>query len=1069
MIKEYAQIKNFIKQVRSEWIGAQVISAIYRLAFMFLSSVLIIFIADNIFDFPGFILTAFSLAIVVLAIAFILLSGIKIVRIGLSDDYFAVFLEKNIPDLKNKVINALQIGRSFSDSDGTSEAFVKAIIADALRSIGNAKLTHSIFAEKTGYYRLRCAVALVSIFLYAAFLTPYFYNAIERYTSPFKHVEHYRNRFLTVMPGDKTINKGSDMKISALPERINNKTKNCIIRYRTASGAWNSIVMSPTKIGFAHIFKNVEEEIVYRVEYGIYRSRNYKIKINEGPKVSKITLILKYPAYTKIKPKTIDDSNGEIAALTGTEADVSIWTTAKVTEANAFVNETQIPVSVNESGLNLKFTVEKSGYYRLDISYEGGDVFKAKAVYNITALEDSIPEVVIKKPGRDISVGAQDKTVTILIEARDDFGIEKTVLMGRAGDKSKADIIKEWDMKESGKKVFSGSFDADLAKLDLKDGSTYKYWAETYDANTSKTHGFGKSQEYAIKFISKDKAREARIKYITDFMSGLEEIIKMQVATRNDLASGKSIEPCLDTELKIKDKTLFLVKILKEGVLPIDAMVSELESIANVSMENVINTLSKIKEKSQSPTVIVNEAVPVMNEIIKRLENLLKGVEKLKELEEKGILEDMLNKKELYEKLNEFKNTLLEFIQDQEQAIKDSKELPKKYFKDYTDGEKGKIEEVEKIEMKAQETFTDSVNDIEKLTKLGFSSGTMVSDTRQILVDVEKVTEFFRSKEGVIFFIPVELMEGTLALARKIVDNIEFGLSNRRDWRKWIIEDIPQGMLPDMPIAELPDTLYDIIGDLVEEQDDFNDEMDDLTSMWADSMPNNGGYDTHDGPISNFSAIGVTANILPDNQELTGRAGDGRAGRSSGELVEPVAKGLDGRNIPTRLTNDPYEKGVVQEMRKQYTGGQTGGGKASGTTGLGLEGDLPPQAMEINERLQKGEEDIREKAERVRDKMEVIMVKSDSLNTAIELIKEVEKDLKDYKYKDLAKKNQGIVKNLNNARQDIVRSFAVSKEPSSTQKDSRKDILSSPQESYPETYKEAVAKYYKSLSDSEKK
>ncbi|MFA6142971.1 MAG: hypothetical protein WC738_06755 [Candidatus Omnitrophota bacterium] len=1067
MIKEHLKIKNFIKQVRSEWIAAQVTSAIYRFAFIFLSSILIIFIADNIFNFPVFLLTVFSLIIPVLAIAFILLNGIKIARIGSSDDYFAVFLEKNVPDLKNKVINALQIGRSFSASDGTSEAFVKAIVADALRSIGNAKLTHSIFEKKTGYYRLRSAITLAFLFLYAALLTPYFYNALERYTSPFKHVEHYRNRFLTVMPGDKTVNKNSDMKISALPERID-KARNCIIRYKTASGSWNSTVMVPAKIGFRHIFKNLEEDITYRIEYGIYRSRNYKMEIKEGPKISKIKLILKYPMYTKIQPRTIDGLSGEIAALTGTEADVSVWATAKIAQAKVLVNETQIPVSVNEDNLNFKFTVEKSGYYKLDISYEGSDVSKTSAVYNITALEDSVPEVIIKKPGRDISVGPQDKAVTILIEARDDFGIKKTVLMGKASDKSKADIIKEWDMKESDKRSFSELFDVDLKKLDLKDGSIYKYWAETYDANTMKTHGFGKSQEYAIKFISKDKAREAMIKYITDFMSGLEEIIKMQAANRNGLTSGKSIETCLEAELKIKDKTLLLVKMLKEGVLPIDAMVSELESVANADMGKVINTLSKIKEKPQDTAPIINEAVPVMDEIIKKLENLLKGVEKLKELEEKGVLEDLLNKKELYEKLNEFRNTLLEFIQDQEQAIKDSKELPKKYFKDYTDGEKKKIEEVEKIEMKSQKTFTDSVDDIEKLTKLGFSSGTLVSDTRQILVDVEKVTEFFRSKEGIIFFIPVELMEGTLALARQILENVEFGLQSRKDWRKWILEDIPQGILPDIPIVELPDTLYDIIGDLIEDQDDFNDEMDDLTSMWADSIPNNSGYDTHDGPISNFSAIGVTANILPDNQELTGRSGDGRAGRSSGELVEPVAKGLDGRNIPTRLTNDPYEKGVVQEMRKQYVGGQTGGGKTSGTTGLGLEGDLPPQTAEINERLQKGEEDIREKAERVRDKMEVIMVKSDSLNTAIKLMKDAEKDIKDYKYKDVAKKNQWIIKNLDNARQDIVRSFAVSKEPSSAQKESRKDILNSPQESYPENYKEAVAKYYKSLSDSEK-
>ena len=40
-------------------------------------------------------------------------------------------------------------------------------------------------------------------------------------------------------------------------------------------------------------------------------------------------------------------------------------------------------------------------------------------------------------------------------------------------------------------------------------------------------------------------------------------------------------------------------------------------------------------------------------------------------------------------------------------------------------------------------------------------------------------------------------------------------------------------------------------------------------------------------------------------------ANDGRSGRSSGQLVENVAKGLEGRRTPTRLSNGHHEKGEV--------------------------------------------------------------------------------------------------------------------------------------------------------------
>lgn len=1066
-LKEYLDIKDFIKNVQRDWIGSESLHLAYRFICTFSLSVLLIFAADNIFDFPRLLIAFSSLICPVSLGAFFLAKIMRAARIGRSPDYFAVFLEKSVPELKDKLINALQIGRDFSRGDASSGPLVRAVISDALQLIRGADIRQEIFKQDIRSERFRAIAAILAFLLYAGFFNLQFYNAIERFAFPLKKIAHYGELSLVVIPKDKTVSESSDLKIRALPA-MTAKSKRCIIRYRRGARNWEKANMDADRIGFSYLLKNIEEPVRYRIEYGLLKSDYYRIGIKEYPKIYKISLFLRYPSYTNMKPKAIDNSGGNITALVGTEAKVILYATKRIMEAKAFVNEKEKSVDWDNSrNPSFSFMIEASGYYRLDVTYEGGLKPKGELSFNITALEDSSPEVVIKKPGRDTALSAADRILSISLAAADDFGVSKIALFGKPDTGANAEILKEWNVPEAGRRKFSGSFDIDLSRPDIKGSSIYKYWAEVYDANSAR-QGVGRSQEYLIKFISKEDEKLLRLKYIKDFLGGLEEILGMQVSNRDDLKSDKSMEKCLEVQIEIKDKSLSLINMLKEGVLPIEKMVKDLEDIANVDMANVINSLSKVKIQGFDRDAVKNEALPAMDEIIKKLSRLIEGVERLKELEEKGILNDLLDKKAAYEKLDEFRNALLKFIQEQDKAVRDAKELPKKYFKDYTDREKKIIEEIEKIEMKWQEVFTDSVDEIEKLTKLGFSSSTIVSGTRQILVDVEKVNEFFRSKEGIIFFIPVELMEGALALARRIIDNLEFGLQDRKDWRKWILEDVPEGMLPDIPIAPLPDTLYDLIGDLIEEQDAFNDEMDDLTSMWAVSGPQNEGYDAHDGPISNFSATGVTGNIMPDNMELTGRAGDGRAGRSSGELVEPFAKGLDGRNIPTRLTNDPYEKGVVQELRKQYVGGQTGGGKASGTTGLGLEGDFPPQFIETNERLKKGEEDIREKAERVRDKMEVIMAKTDHLDTAIELMKDIEGDLKDYRYKDIAKKSQGAIKNLDETRKDIVKSTVISAGSPSSQKESRRDILSSPQESYPEEFKDAISKYYKSLSDSER-
>src|SRR5581483_5402884 len=96
--------------------------------------------------------------------------------------------------------------------------------------------------------------------------------------------------------------------------------------------------------------------------------------------------------------------------------------------------------------------------------------------------------------------------------------------------------------------------------------------------------------------------------------------------------------------------------------------------------------------------------------------------------------------------------------------------------------------------------------------------------------------------------------------------------------------------IPEMP---LPDALEDMMGDLLQEADDFDQEADDITSAWGDNL-NQAGWGVSDGPISSFSAKGKTGNDMPNNMEVSGRSGDGRRGKSSGQMVGDTARGLKG-------------------------------------------------------------------------------------------------------------------------------------------------------------------------------
>src|SRR6185369_17243222 len=105
--------------------------------------------------------------------------------------------------------------------------------------------------------------------------------------------------------------------------------------------------------------------------------------------------------------------------------------------------------------------------------------------------------------------------------------------------------------------------------------------------------------------------------------------------------------------------------------------------------------------------------------------------------------------------------------------------------------------------------------------------------------------------------VPAE--EAGLELASQLQSNLEKWLMDTPDRTAWKMED-PEGGKTDVPMAELPKELEDMIGDLMEEQEDLFDEMEDANANYADSLDKGAGWDAADGPIANMSAKGVTGN-----------------------------------------------------------------------------------------------------------------------------------------------------------------------------------------------------------------
>src|ERR1035437_8831422 len=137
--------------------------------------------------------------------------------------------------------------------------------------------------------------------------------------------------------------------------------------------------------------------------------------------------------------------------------------------------------------------------------------------------------------------------------------------------------------------------------------------------------------------------------------------------------------------------------------------------------------------------------------------------------------------------------------------------------------------------------------------------------------------------------IATPLEENGLENAQALDTHIERWLMNTPDHTAWQMEEpVTQN---DPAMAELPKQLQDMVGDLMDKEEDLTDEMESQGSKFADSLDKGAGWDAADGPMSNMSAQGVTGNQMPRNEEIQGRSGEGREGRASGEMVGAEAEG----------------------------------------------------------------------------------------------------------------------------------------------------------------------------------
>jgi hypothetical protein len=183
-------------------------------------------------------------------------------------------------------------------------------------------------------------------------------------------------------------------------------------------------------------------------------------------------------------------------------------------------------------------------------------------------------------------------------------------------------------------------------------------------------------------------------------------------------------------------------------------------------------------------------------------------------------------------------------------------------------------------------------------------------------------------------------------------------------------------------------------------------------------------------------------------------------------MVEQTATGKGGRRTPTRLSPDPFQAGEIQDTSAQAPGGATGGGKLSGIGGEGLEGPVPPEIRRELGRLASRQASLRNRAEKIDIQLQAARLDSFArLDGVVRLMRLTEDDLRNYRYRNALRRRRVLVGEIETLYASLAdpQRFRRDASSDSTQRNWT-DIYDVREDDFPPAYRDALRRYYETLS-----
>ncbi|MEM6735222.1 MAG: hypothetical protein AAF620_04045 [Bacteroidota bacterium] len=595
----------------------------------------------------GVIFFLFLLISLVSLVSFFIVPFLKFLNVskGIDDETAASEIVRFFPDIEDKLLNLLQLGKHNS----LNNELIEAAIDKKARELEKISFTNAIDFSIVKKYAF--SLAIVSLFFsLVSFISPEIIrdssNRIANYSREYERASPFQftllNQRLEAFKGeDYTV----DFRISGdvLPEDVELEIE----------GENSRILENKHSDVYSLTFEKIKNNKTFRINASGFLSKNYEIKTRERPNLLSMDISVQDPNYTGGARRIISNT-GDITILEGSRVKWSINALFTNKADILFQRDTINFQRQKENQFVIENRIFKSGTYQIVLTNEFSKN-KSELSYNIVVVEDLFPKITAEY----FPDSSTYQFITIAGTVSDDYGFTKLTLHYR---KDNEQIINEIPLEvnpKNTKQSFYANWNIDSLKL--SPGSKLEIYASVADNDEVNGAKTSKSKTFIFQIPTEDVIDEI----ISEKSKTVEKKLDVAKKDAKEISGRLSeIEDRLKTEQKFDWQEQKLLQDVIKDRKRLNRELSELHK-THQQLQKANDQFKKQSEQLQTKNKKLQELLKQLmdketQELYKKLQELLKQnapkdqiSEQLKRLQrnEKNLERDMERALELLKRL----------------------------------------------------------------------------------------------------------------------------------------------------------------------------------------------------------------------------------------------------------------------------------------------------------------------------------------------------------------------------------------------------------------------------------